>query len=173
MSALSPGGQCILSPPLSQPLSFLGVLREHRLRCGLCLLWGADLWLRPSWRMSTIQDPRKTWFATGILLSLVEDAVSGAEIALRLPALAVACLPLVGVGLVCSWLALLWYLINPLFCEQAWIRYLCLRLELFTGKFSLSIFFFFPSLWLSHSLGCSSTLAPSDCPQGIQAQSLP
>ena len=52
--------------------------------------------------MSTIQDPRKTWLATGILLSLVEDAVSGAEIALRLPALAVACLPL------CLWWGLGW-----------------------------------------------------------------
>ena len=86
-----------------------------------------------------------------------------------------ASLPLVGDGLVCSWLALLWYLLNPLFCEQAWVRRLCLRLELFTGKFSLSLFFFFffPSLWLSHSLCCCLMLAPSDCPQGIQAQSLP
>ena len=30
-------------------------------------LWGADLWLQPSWQMSTIQDPRKTWLATGNL----------------------------------------------------------------------------------------------------------
>ena len=36
-SALSPGGQCILSPPWSWPQ------REHRLRCAMCLLWGADL----------------------------------------------------------------------------------------------------------------------------------
>ena len=53
-SALSPGGQCILSHPLSQPLSFLDVQRECHLRCVMCLLWGADLWLRPSWQMSTI-----------------------------------------------------------------------------------------------------------------------
>ena len=35
-----------------------------------CLLWGADLKLQPSWKMSTIQDPRKTWLATGILLTV-------------------------------------------------------------------------------------------------------
>ena len=39
-------GQCILSPPLpSQVLSFLGAQQEHHLRCAVCLLWGADLWL--------------------------------------------------------------------------------------------------------------------------------
>ena len=48
-SALSPGGQCVLSPPLSQPLSFLDAQRECHLWCVTCLLWGADLWLRPSW----------------------------------------------------------------------------------------------------------------------------
>ena len=52
-SALSPGGQCILSHPLSQLLSFLDVQRECHLRCVMCLLWGADLWQRPSWQMST------------------------------------------------------------------------------------------------------------------------
>ena len=60
----------------------------------MCLLWGADLWLQPSWQMSTIQDPRKTWLATGSLLSLVEDAISGARIAPSLLALAVVRLPL-------------------------------------------------------------------------------
>ena len=91
--------------------------------------------------------------------SLVEDAVSGAEIAPCLLALAVTRLPLClqqGDGLVHSRLAPLWYLLNPLFCEQA---RLCLRLELFTGKFSLSLslsFFFWG--------GCYITLAPSDCP---------
>ena len=81
-----------------------------------------------------------------------------------------ASLPLVGGGLVRSWLALLWYSLSPLFCEQA---RQCLRLELFLGKFSLSLFsLFFLSLWLSHCLGCYLTLAPSDCPQGIQARTL-
>ena len=74
--------------------------------------------------------------------SLVEDAISGAEISPCLPALAVTRLPLClwwGNGPVRSWLALLWYSLNPLFCEQA---QLCLRLELFMGKFSLSVSFF-------------------------------
>ena len=78
--------------------------------------------------------------------SLVEDAISGAEIAPRLQALAVAHLPLClqqAERLVCSQLALLWYSLSPLFCEQA--RQF-LRLELFVGKFSL---FFSLSLWLS------------------------
>ena len=53
--------------------------------------------------------------------SSVEDAVSGAEIAPHLLALAVACLPLClwqGEGLVCSRIALLCYSLSPLFCEQ-------------------------------------------------------
>ena len=69
--------------------------------------------------------------------------VSGAEngVAHCLPALAVTCLPLCLLrwerGLVCIRLALLWYSLNPLFCEKA---RLCLRLEPFVGKF---FFFFF------------------------------
>ena len=54
--------------------------------------------------------------------SLMEDAGSGAEIAPRLPALAAACLPpslQLGDGPVHSRLALLWYSLNPLICEQA------------------------------------------------------
>ena len=84
----------VLSPPQSQSLGFLGSPQEHHLRCVMYLLWGADLWLRPSWQMSAIQDPRQTWLATGSLLSLVEDAISGARIAPILLALAVVCLPL-------------------------------------------------------------------------------
>ena len=69
-SALSPVVWCISSPPLSQPLGFLGAQWERCLRCAMCPLWGADLWLRPSQWMSTIQDPRKTWLATGSLLAI-------------------------------------------------------------------------------------------------------
>ena len=43
-----------------------------------------------------------------------------------------------------------------------------IMLQPFTGKFSLSLFF---PLWRSHSLGSYLRLAPSDCSQGIQAQS--
>ena len=85
----------------------------------MCLLWEADLRLRYSWQMSTVQDPRKTWLATGSLLSLLEDVVSGAKIAaaLCLPALAVTCLSFCLQGeraLYSSQLAVLWYLLNPL-----------------------------------------------------------
>ena len=37
---------------------------------------------------------------------------------------------------------------------------------------SLSLFFFFLSLWLSHSLGCYLRLGLSNCPQGIQPRTL-
>ena len=72
--------------------------------------------------------------------NLVEDAVSGAEIAPCLPAVAVTSSRQMGLwwgdGQVYSWLALLWNSTNPLFCEQA---RLCLRLELFVGKFFFSL----------------------------------
>ena len=60
----------------------------------------------------------------------------------RLPLSGSGCLPaawlsLVGDGLVRSQLAFLWYWLSPLFCKQA---QQCLRLELFVGKFSLSLF---------------------------------
>ena len=63
-------GWGILSPTLSQPLGFLGAQQERCLRCAMRLLWGADLWLQPSWWMSTVQDPRKPWLATGSLLAV-------------------------------------------------------------------------------------------------------
>ena len=92
-----PGGPCILITSMARPLSFPGVPREHRLRCAMCLLWGADFRLRPSWQMSIIQDPRKTWLATGSLLTVWSRMpVSGAEIGAApcLPALTVTYLPL-------------------------------------------------------------------------------
>jgi len=54
-----------------------------------------------------------------------------------------ASLPLAGRWAVHTWLALLWYSLNPLFCEQA---RLFLRLVLFAAKFSLSLSLFFFSL---------------------------
>ena len=65
-----------------------------------------------------------------------------------------------GVGPVCSWLALLWYSLNPLSCE--WAR-LCIRA--FRRKVLCFSLFFSPRPL--HSLGCYLTLAPSDCPQGV------
>ena len=86
--------------------------------------------------------------------SLVKDAFSGAEIAPCLLVLAVTHLPLClqqGHGPVCNRLTLLWYSLNPLFCE--WAR-LCLRWKLFRGKFSLSLSLF--SLWLPPQFGLLS-----------------
>ena len=62
-------GRCVLSPPWSWML-FLGAQWECCLRCAMCLFWGTDLWLWPSWWISTVQDPRKTWLATGSLLAV-------------------------------------------------------------------------------------------------------
>ena len=78
-----------------------------------------------------------------------------------------AFLPPVGEGPVHSWLALLWYLPSPLFCEQVWQ---CLKLELFTGKFSLTLFFFL-SLAIPQ-FGFLSHVSSLRLSQGIQAQSL-
>ena len=113
--------------------------------------------MRPSWRMSTIQDPRKTWLATGSLLTFWRRMpVSVTEIAAApcLPALAVAHLPLCLLRREQP----IWYSLNPLLCEQA-----SLHVRAFRGKFSLSVFFFsslaIPQFrLLSHicSLGLSS-----------------
>ena len=78
--------------------------------------------------------------------SLIEDAVSGAKIAAApcLLALAVTQLPLWhwgGRALNGSWLALIWYSLNPLFCEHT--RGHRVALEPFTGK---DYFLFFISL---------------------------
>ena len=119
-----PGGPCVLIT-YTVPLSLPGAQRAYHLRGAMCLLWGADLWLRTSWQMSTVQDPRKMWLANGSLLTVWwRMPVSGAETgaAACLLALAVAHLPLClwqGEGPVCSWLPLLWYLLNSLFCEKA------------------------------------------------------
>ena len=58
---------------------FLGVQPVRLLRCAVCLFWGADLWLRPSRRMSTIQNPKKSWLAMKPACSLVEDASLGPQ----------------------------------------------------------------------------------------------
>ena len=152
-STLFPGGWCVLSPPQSQPLGFLGAQQECCLRCAVCLLWGADLWLWPSWWMSTIQDPRKTWLATESLLTVWWWMLS---LGPRLPLafwlwLSPTCLPASGGGWACLQLAS-----SPLVFAQSfvlWAAQQCLRLELFMGKFSLSLSSFLPPFWLSHNWG--------------------
>ena len=69
-----PGAWCAHCPRGAAHLHHLPVLAAPcpgcavRARSQVCrgLLWGADLRLRASWRMSTIQHPRRTWLATGI-----------------------------------------------------------------------------------------------------------
>ena len=91
--------------------------------------------------------------------NLVEDAISGAEIAPCLLALAVTSLPLC-----------LWWENGPVRRQLA-SSILC-SMSVFLWESSLSLSFFF-SLGLSYNLGCYLTLNSSDSPQGIQAQSLP
>ena len=70
----------------------------------------ADLRLQPSWWMSTIQDLKKVWLATGSLLTVWWKMLSlGPRLPLTLQLwLACACLCLQwGDEPVCSWLALL------------------------------------------------------------------
>ena len=101
--------------------------------------------------MSTVQDPRKTWLATGSLLAVwwrMQSLVPRLPLAFWLwlsPAYLSASGG--GEGQVRSQLALLWYPLSPLFCER--VR-LCLRA--FHGKFlslSLSLSLSPFSLWLS------------------------
>ena len=86
------GARCLASiPPPTPPLGFLGVQRAHLLRCAVCLFWAADLWLPPSWRMPTVQNPRKSWLAMKPACSLLEDASLGPRS--PLPALAALACP--------------------------------------------------------------------------------
>ena len=86
-------GQCILSPPSSQPLGFLGAQQECCLRWVVCLLWGAVLWIWPL--LADVNHPGsqenlvRNW---GPAHSLVEDAIPGAKIAPLPSALAKSCL---------------------------------------------------------------------------------
>ena len=101
--------------------------------------------------------------------SLVEYAISGAEIAAApcLLALAVACLPLClrwgREGLYAA--GQLYFGVGLILCSGSRPG---IMLQPFMGKFSLSLLF---TLWRSHSLDCYLKLAPSGFPQGIQAQS--
>ena len=105
--------RCTLSPLRSQPQ-----FPHAPVGCSLCLFWGADLWLRPSQSMSTIQNLRKSlvriWKP---VCSLLGDAISGAEFA-PFPSPVPPASP-AGDGPVHSWLALLWYSLSPLFWEWA------------------------------------------------------
>ena len=65
-----PGGLCILVTSPLLAFQFPGCATTASLRCAIRLLQRADLRLRPSWWISTIQDLRKTWLAAGSLLTV-------------------------------------------------------------------------------------------------------
>ena len=46
----------------------------------VCLFWGADLWLRPSRQMSTVQNPKESWLAMKSDYSLVNDTSLGPQL---------------------------------------------------------------------------------------------
>ena len=76
--AHSPQVRWVLSPPCPSLL----VSRRAHLQCAVCLFSGADLWLRPSWQMSTVQNLRKALVRNWKpVRSLVGDTLSGAEFA--------------------------------------------------------------------------------------------
>ena len=75
--AQSPPAQCVLSPPQSQLLGF----RARPALCAMYLFRGADLWLRPSWWMSTIQNLKSLVRNRKPVCSLVGDALSGVKFA--------------------------------------------------------------------------------------------
>ena len=131
---------------------FPGCAWERHLRCAMCLLWGANPWLRPSWQLSTVRDPRKYWLATGSLRAVWwRMPFLGPRFPLIFQLwLLPACLSAPGGG---------WASLQPassplvftqsFFCERAWQ---CLKLELFAGKFSLSLFFYlsgYPTVWVA------------------------
>ena len=147
-----PGGWCILSPPSPSPL--VSWVHHKSAISGVPCVSSGELISdcdppgrgqpsRISGRLVSNWEPAS---------SLVEDAISGAKIAPCLPALAVTSLPLSlwwVEGLVCSWLAFLWYSLSPLFCELA-----RLYLRAFHGKvLSLSLFFLsgYPTIWVAIS----------------------
>ena len=59
--------------PFPRPSSVFWVYNGQ----ALCLFWEADLWLRPSPWMSTVQNPKRSWLATKRACSLVKDASLG------------------------------------------------------------------------------------------------
>ena len=113
--------RCSVTSPLPVPACFQA--RWSLVGCALCLFWGADLRLRPSRRMSTIQNLRKSLVRNWKpVCSLVGCALSGAQFApfyLWL-ALASPLPPAFGGG----WASLQpasssLVLLSPLFCEWA------------------------------------------------------
>ena len=68
---------CDLSPPPSLLLDFLSVQLAYLLGFAVCFFWEADLWLRPSWWMLTVQNPKKSWLGMNHACSFVDDPSLG------------------------------------------------------------------------------------------------
>ena len=125
--------------------------------------------------MSTVLDPRKTWLATGSLLTIWWrihlwgwDCTFPSGSGCRAPPPPPTSLPLAG-----EW-DHLQLASSPLVFTQSFVLWAGQAVpQSFLQESSLSLSLFFLSHWLSHSLGCYIMLAPSDCPQCIQTQSLP
>ena len=83
----------------------------------MCLFWGADLWLRPSWWMWTVQNPKKSWLAMKSACSWYRMPLWDRDC--PLPALAVS-----GRG---------WACLQPASSAQSFVErgWRCLRLGLF------------------------------------------
>ena len=111
------GCACVLCLPARAAQAARNLSALSPAGCAMCLFWGADFWLQPSLRMSTIQNLRKSLVRSWkTVCRLVGGAISGAEFAaFPSPGL----LPPVGDGPACSWLALLWNLLSPSFWEPA------------------------------------------------------
>ena len=67
VSALSPGTVRLIASPV--PAAWFPGCAAVTLP-QVCLFWAADLWLQPSQRMSTSQNPRKSWLETGSLFTV-------------------------------------------------------------------------------------------------------
>ena len=167
LSALSQVGRVPYSLAWSWPLSCLGVLWEYSPWCAPCLFWEVDLKLWHSWQMSTIQHPRKTWLATESLVTVWWKMRSlgprlQQPLAFRLDCYMPPSLPPGGEGPI-------WQLaFCPLVFTQSFVLWAHQGSWWGCRAFRRKVFFFCLSCDPMNYL----TLAPSDCSQGIQAQSL-
>ena len=167
-----PGGLCVL---FTSPVLATGFPRcAMNIQSQVCHVSPLGSWSQAVTHLADVNCPgcQEDGCSNGEYAhSLVEDAVSGAKTVAApcIQALAVTYLHLClqrEKALFGSKLALLCYLLSPLLCEHA--RGHSEALEPFAGKVFLSLFL---SLWQSHI--SYLTLAPSDCPQGTQAQFSP
>ena len=143
-------------------------------RCAVCLLWGAGLRLWHSWPMWTVQDPRKMWLLTDSLLTVRWEMQSwGQDYSSPLYSSSgchtITSLPPGKEGHKWQKLSLLWFSLGHNICSVSSPGVTMQHLSLPAGK----VLWLSLSLWCSHGLGYCVTLASSDCPQGIQIQSLP